>query len=94
MDAVNVPLITVARAIWLDAEPTGCPGVYWVSGGKRPHLVSVLKDECDCVQRQLGRFCKHLTRAYLAEGNAFLLSKLRWFIPHPRKLRRGMKIAA
>ena len=84
----GIELYRLARAIHLDVERVGLPGIYWVSGGERRHFVNVLKDECDCWDRSAGNYCKHLLRAMLAEGDDAILKRLRWFVPMPRSRRR------
>lgn len=77
----------LARGVWLNAQRTGLPGEYRVSGGHGAHLVRLHADDgalCDCEDfRHRRQPCKHVLAAQLREGDESAVRALRFIVAPP-----------
>jgi hypothetical protein len=89
MPHATVDLYRLARAVHLDAEPTGYGHVYQVQSGERQYTVNLERDECTCEDSQRGHYCKHRIAGALREGDPVVLRSLRWLIPMPKPSNRA-----
>jgi hypothetical protein len=84
--SVTIDRDRLTRAVWLDAERTGLPGEYRVSGGRTVHTVRLYADDgelCDCEDfRRRRQPCKHVLAAQLREGDEPAIRALRLLV-HP-----------